>query len=144
MTFVIDASAMVLALLGQSSDAVALRSRLRTEDCHAPSLVDAEVGNVLRRSVLRKELPPEDAGALLAASWPLVDYRHEMTGSLAMAAWALRENVTFYDALYVALAVALSVPLVTADVRLSKAPGLACATQLVGASAPNQAGPGGR
>ena len=134
MGFVIDASAMVLALLGRSSDAVALRSRLRTEDCHAPALVDAEVGNVLRRSVLRQELAAEDARDLLAAGWSLVDYRHEMTGSLALAAWALRENVTFYDALYVALAAALGLPLVTADVRLSKAPLLGCKVQLVGVS----------
>jgi predicted nucleic acid-binding protein len=132
MAFVIDASGMVLALLGRSPDAVALRSRFRTEDCHAPSLVDAEVGNVLRRSVLRKELAAEDAEALLAACWPLVDYRHEMTGSLAKAAWALRENVSFYDALYAALAGALAVPLVTADVRLAKAPGLRCAVNLMG------------
>ena len=131
MTFVVDASALVLALLGRSPEAVALRSRLRAEDCHAPSLIDAEVGNVLRRRVLRKELPADTARALLTSGWALVDYRHEMTGPLAVAAWALRDNVTFYDALYASLAGALNIPLVTADIRLSKAPDLGCATQLV-------------
>ena len=35
--------------------------------------------------------------------------------------------MSFYDGLYVALAAALAVPLVTADARLSRAPGLGCA-----------------
>ncbi|HEY1322795.1 MAG TPA: PIN domain-containing protein [Streptosporangiaceae bacterium] len=54
-----------------------------------------------------------------------------MTGPLAGTAWALRRNVTFYDALYAALATALGVPLVTADRRLAKSPGLSCAVELV-------------
>jgi len=54
-----------------------------------------------------------------------------MTGLLATAAWALRENVSFYDGLYVALAAALALPLVTADGRLSKAPGLRCEVENV-------------
>lgn len=45
--------------------------------------------------------------------------------------WTWRENLSFYDALYVALAVQLGVPLVTGDARLSRAPGVACAVELV-------------
>ena len=56
-----------------------------------------------------------------------------MTGALAAAAWALRNNVTFYDGLYAVLAVALAAPLLTADERLSRAPGLPCAVERVGA-----------
>ena len=55
-----------------------------------------------------------------------------MTGALAKAAWAVRQNVTFYDGLYVALAVALTVPLVTADQRLARAPGLNCVVEQTG------------
>jgi predicted nucleic acid-binding protein len=124
---------MVIALLGKSAEAVALRRRLGAEVCHAPHLIDAEVGNVLRRHVLRSALAAADAEALLQASVPLVDHRHGMTGALAATAWALRSNVTFYDGLYVALAVALAVPLLTADERLSRAPSLGCAVELVGA-----------
>jgi hypothetical protein len=69
---------------------------------------------------------------MLHASVPLIDHRHEMTGALATAAWALRSNVTFYDGLYVALAVALAAPLLTADERLSRALALGCAVELVG------------
>jgi predicted nucleic acid-binding protein len=131
---VIDASGMVIALLGRSSEAAALRRRLGAEVCHAPHLIDAEVGNVLRRHVLRGDLAAADAEALLHLSGPLVDHRHQMTGALARAAWALRQNVSFYDGLYVALAVALTVPLVTADGRLSRAPGLGCGVEQVGSA----------
>jgi hypothetical protein len=60
------------------------------------------------------------------AAGPLIDHRHQMTGSLARASWALREDMSFYDGLYAALAAALTVPLLTADERLAKAPGLRC------------------
>jgi predicted nucleic acid-binding protein len=126
MALVIDASGLVVALLARTDEGIALRRRLAAEVCHAPYLIDAEVGNVLRRQVLRGNLTAADAAILLFSSESLVDIRYEMTGALARTAWALRENVTFYDGLYVALARALTVPLVTADVRLSKAPGLGC------------------
>jgi len=45
--------------------------------------------------------------------------------------WDLRENVTVYDAWYVALAEALGVPLLSADRRLAAAPGLRCEVRLV-------------
>ena len=125
---------MAAALLGRSPDAAALRRRLAAETCHAPHLIDAEVGNVLRRRCLRGEIAPADARALLASGGPLVDHRHQMTGELARAAWALRENVSFYDALYAALAAALGIPLLTADGRLSAAPRLGCAVERVGAA----------
>ena len=48
MALVVDASAMIVALLGRSGQAAALRRRLAAEVCHAPHLIDAEVGNVLR------------------------------------------------------------------------------------------------
>lgn len=130
MAIVVDASVLVLGLLGDSPTHRSLRKRLATETCHAPHLVDAEVGNVLRQHVLRGDLLASTAQALLIAGAPLVDHRHEMTGRLGQAAWALRENLTFYDALYVALAQALSIPLLTADRRLAAAPSLPCRVEL--------------
>jgi predicted nucleic acid-binding protein len=132
MALVVDASAMIVALLGRSGQAAALRLRLAAEVCHAPHLIDAEVGNVLRRHVLRDDLAAGDAEELLHLSRPLVDHRYQMTGSLGTAAWALRQNVSFYDGLYAALAAVLAVPLVTADRRLSRAPGLGCVVEHVG------------
>jgi predicted nucleic acid-binding protein len=131
MPLVIDASGLVLGLLGRSGHAAALRRRLAAEVCHAPHLIDAEVGNVLRRHVLRGSLPAADAEILLRFGAPLVDHRHQMTGALARSAWALRQNLSFYDALYVALATALGAPLVTADRRLSGASSLGCVVEHV-------------
>jgi predicted nucleic acid-binding protein len=131
MAVVVDASALITALFGASSGAYALRRRLAAEVCHAPHLIDAEVGNVLRRRALRGELAATDGQILLTAAAPLIDHRYEMTGALAAAAWILRDNLTFYDALYVALAQALTCPLLTADERLTHAPALPCAVELV-------------
>lgn len=133
MAIVVDASALGFSLLGASPGHRSLRRRLAVDICHAPHLVDAEIGNILRRRVLRGELPAADAAALLRAGAPLIDCRYEMTGNLARAAWALCENVSFYDALYVALAQALSVPLLTADGRLSRTSALPCEVELIGA-----------
>lgn len=61
----------------------------------------------------------------------LINHRYPHAGPLAELAWTWRGNLSFYDALYVALAVRLGVPLVTGDARLSAAPGLSCAVELV-------------
>ena len=51
--------------------------------------------------------------------------------ALIARVWELRENITPYDAAYVALAEALAVVLVTADVTLARAPGPQCAIALL-------------
>ncbi len=56
----------------------------------------------------------------------LVDTRYPHRGPLAEAAWALRGSITFYDALYAALAATLDLPLWTTNRRLVSAPGLQC------------------
>lgn len=131
MTVVVDASALALGVLGASNEDRSILTRLSSATCHAPHLVDAELGSVLRRQVLRGRLSDADAAALLEAAPLLIDHRHAMTGALAAAAWSLRHNVGYYDALYVALAQALSAPLLTADRRLSSAPRLPCVVELV-------------
>ncbi len=131
MALVVDASALVYALIAGSPEAVALRRRLGSDQCHAPHLIDAELGNVLRRRVLRQELGGDDAEQLLANGAALIDHRYEMRGPLARAAWARHQTFTFYDALYVALAAALSAPLLTADGRLAGAPRLGCTVERV-------------
>ena len=130
MAIVVDASALVLGVLGRSPTHRSLRLRLAGETCHAPHLLDAEIGSVLRRRTLRGELAPAVAESLLLAAAPLIDHRHGLTPSIARAAWALRDNLSFYDALYVALAQALSIPLLTADLRLSRSPALPCEVEL--------------
>ncbi|GAA0235579.1 type II toxin-antitoxin system ribonuclease VapC1 [Saccharothrix mutabilis subsp. mutabilis] len=129
--YVVDASAAVDALRGQTAVGVVLRKRITESICHAPHLIDAEVGDVLRRAVRRKEVTEETARAELAVLEGLIDHRYPHAGAVSRHAWELRDTVRFYDALYVALATALEVPLLTTDVKLSKAPGLTCAVELV-------------
>lgn len=126
MALVVDASSLIYATITSDEDATRLRHRLRDETVHAPHLIDAELGNVLRRHVLRGDLTAGHGTKVLQRAPLLVDHRYHHTGSVATAAWALRENLTFYDAIYVALAAALEVPLVTTDSRLTGAPEMPC------------------
>lgn len=128
---VLDASALVLALSGKTDAASALRARLVGVRSHAPHLIDAEVGNVLRRHERESRLSADEALLGLRAAGALVDHRYPHVGPLADLAWTWRHNLSFYDALYVALAVLLDVPLITGDVRLSRAPHLSCTIELV-------------
>lgn len=128
---VLDASALVLALIGRNDDADLLRQRLRTVTRHAPHLIDAEVGNVLRRHERSGRISTEEAQSALDAGRGLVEHRYPHAGPLAELAWRLRANLSFYDALYVALAARLGAPLMTADVRISRAPDLGCHIEVV-------------
>jgi len=128
---VLDSSAAVWAVGSRSTAASAFRRRLEGAGCHVPHLFDAEVGNVLRREVLIGELTADGARAALRTAHLLVDERYPHS-PLADAAWDLRDNLTYYDALYAALAARIGVPLLTADVRLSRASRLPCEVELVG------------
>lgn len=123
---VIDASAAVRALL---HDDVA-RRYLSTERLAAPHLVDAEVVQTLRRLVARGAVADPDADRAVQAWRQLAVRRFAIEGLLGRV-WALRHNVSAYDASYVALAEALDCPLLTADVRLAGAPGPNCPITLV-------------
>lgn len=127
---VVDASAVVSSL-ARDERARLLRHRLAPMICDAPHLIDAEIGSALRRHERAGLLAPEEALVALRAARHLVDRRHHHTGALIELAWALRQNLTFYDALYVALAARLGVPLLTSDARLTAAPALPCAVELV-------------
>jgi predicted nucleic acid-binding protein len=128
---VVDASALVLALAAKTEGAGELRGRLLELRVHAPHLIDAEVANVLRRHERDGLLSEVEARAALRAGHALVRHRHPHAGALAELAWRWRHNLSFYDALYVALAALLDVPLLTADSRLAGAPGQACTIELV-------------
>jgi predicted nucleic acid-binding protein len=92
---VIDASALVLALAGKTDAAEALRERFPEMRRHAPHVIDAEVGNVLRRHEQAGRISVREADtALRAAGW-LIDDRYPHAGMLARRAWSLRHNVSF-------------------------------------------------
>jgi predicted nucleic acid-binding protein len=123
---VVDASAALAGLLNDGQ----ARRLLAGERLHAPHLVDPEVASGLRRQVA--------AGALDgAAGWAALDTwrrlgltRYPVVGLLDRV-WALRGDVSAYDATYVALAELLGCPLLTADGRLSRAPGVRCPITVV-------------
>lgn len=127
---VVDASALVQLLSAPDRLSADQYERLVHDELHAPHLIDAEFGNVLRRLVRLDAVTADVAALLLGFGIVLVDVRHDH-GSLAGAAWTLRNNLTFYDALYVALAATLEAPLVTTDARLAGAPDLPCAVELL-------------
>ena len=123
---VLDASAAIDALLNSGE----ARALLAHEQCHAPELIDVEVASALRRHVARGQLVPDAAAAALAAWVNLGITRHSHRALLARI-WTLRDNVSSYDATYVALAEALECDLVTADSRLAAAPGAVCVIRVL-------------
>jgi predicted nucleic acid-binding protein len=115
-TAVVDTSALMEFLIGANPDRDLVR-RLLTSTSAAPQLITAESLHVLRKLALKGLLTDEQAeealGHLLDTPITLIDH-----APLAQRAWELRHAVTAYDALYVALAEQLDVPLVTCDARL--------------------------
>ena len=122
----VDASAAVSALL-QNGDA---RQMLTENRLAAPHLVDAEVVQTLRRLTLRGLMAADDAEQAVHRWTRLGIERFPLVG-LATRMWALRDNLSAYDAAYVALAETLGCPLLTADARLAAAPGPKCPTTVV-------------
>lgn len=128
---VVDASVLAVALADDDRDGDVARERLRGEGLAAPELIDLEVASVLRRQLLGGALSPRRASFALL---DLADLPLERAPHLPLLArcWELRENLTVYDAAYVALAEALDVALVTGDSRMAQAPGPRCAIEVLG------------
>jgi len=112
---VVDASALLEFLL-QTSLGTRVEARLfRDEDeWHSPHLADVEVTQGLRRLVRANAVSPARAADAIADLADLDLHRHSHI-DLVTRAWKLRENVTAYDAMYIALAEALDAPMITCD-----------------------------
>ena len=121
---VVDASAL-LELLLQTTLGTRVEARLLRDDeeFHAPHLIDVEVTQALRRLVRSGDVSAHRAAEALEDLADLDLHRHAHLDLLPRA-WTLRENVTAYDAMYVALAEALGATVVTCDSPLANAPGL--------------------
>lgn len=134
MTLVVDASMVVAALVDSGTDGRWAEELLVRDSLAAPHLLSAEASNILRRSVLAGAISPEQASLAHA---DLLDLRVELFpyAPFASRIWELRENVTCYDAWYVAIAESLGAPLATLDARLAKAPGSRCRFLVGGSSA---------
>jgi predicted nucleic acid-binding protein len=118
---VIDTSALVEVLTTDPAAIPELARRVHgVEWMSAPSLVDYEVLNVLRKLVLRQSIDIELAEDSRRTLRALRLVRYPMSDELADRIWQLRHNASAYDASFLALAEHLNVPLVTAERRLAE------------------------
>jgi predicted nucleic acid-binding protein len=126
VTFVVDASAAVALVSQAVGTGPWVRRAVAAEALAAPELMLFEAANLLRRLVLRGGRDAASASLahadLLAMSVERYPYSF-----MARRAWQLRDNLTLFDASYVALAELLDAPLVTLDARLARATGPRCA-----------------
>lgn len=127
---VIDASVLAVALIDDGPGGDVARARLHGERLAAPSLIDLEVVSVWRGLARGGRLDPRRARLALGDLQGIPIQRVEHT-PLLQRCWELRENLTAFDAAYVALAEALDAPLLTGDQRLAKATGPRCAIEVL-------------
>ena len=127
---VVDASVVVTALADDGPDGDRVRARLRGERLATPSVLDLEVASVLRRLAATGSL--DDRRAVLALD-DLRSLRIERAPHVRLLArcWELRQNLTVYDAAYVALAELTASILLTGDRRLAAAPGTTCTVEVL-------------
>ena len=120
---VVDASAVLEVLLRtEVSPQIERRIFASTQALHAPHLLDLEVAQVLRRYTASGDIEADRGLEALAdlVDLPVTRYPHV---PFLSRIWELCHNLTAYDAVYVALAEALSAPLLTRDARLASASG---------------------
>lgn len=122
---VCDASAVVTVLLDSGDDGAWFADRFASAELCAPALLPFECANIFRRHEIGGIISADQAALahadLLDMPIDLVPY-----DPLAERVWQLRENMTSYDAAYVALAELLELPLITLDRRLMRSPGIRC------------------
>ena len=128
---VLDASGAVEFLLNTAAGKkLAARLTDEAEIVHAPHLIDLEIAQVLRRYTRLGTLDARTA-MLALDRWRSLDVQRYSHEPFLDRIWQLRHNVTAYDAIYVALAEALSTVLFTGDRRLVGAPGVTVAIELI-------------
>ena len=122
---VVDASVLAPVLADAGGDGQRFRDRLRGETIFGPDLLRIEVTSVLRRHAITGQLTSEQADAAISdlLAFPVKVFP---TSPLLRRVWELRFNLSAYDSCYVALAEAVDAVLLTADHRLTRAPGPRC------------------
>lgn len=129
---VADASVVIDLLAGPGSPAADRLAEILSsgEPVAVPHLLDAEIGQVIRRWAAAGRLSADLVGEILGVflDLPLDRVDH---GPFMLAAMALRHNVTFYDAIYLAMAEGLDVPLLTADGGMGNVPGSRAQVEVV-------------
>lgn len=119
---IIDASAIIELLLA-SDRAGAVERSIEDAELTAPDSINPEVLQSIRKLQRSGKVDRDRAEEMLAGFLTMAIARMPTVG-LMTDAWALRENLSAYDACYVALARRLGSPLITGDHRLARAPNL--------------------
>lgn len=129
MTLVIDSSTVVSALIDDGPEGRWAEGLLLEGPLHAPDLMPFEAASVLRRLGFAGRISADVASLAHRnlVSLPVVLVPYE---AVADRAWELRENVTVFDAAYVAVAEVIRAPLATLDRKLAAAPGTRCEFRL--------------
>ncbi|MDH4115926.1 MAG: type II toxin-antitoxin system VapC family toxin [Acidimicrobiia bacterium] len=127
---VVDASVIAPVVADAGPDGVRFRQRLHSEQVAAPDLLRVEVVSVIRRQLHFGNLDVTQAEQAVTdlLDLPITVYP---TAPLLLRCWQLRDNLTAYDACYIALAETLGSSLLSADARLSRAPGTRCALETI-------------
>jgi len=130
IVIVTDAGVLVAAFVDDGTWGEMARARVRNEDLAAPELIDLEVTSALR-GLFRVGKVNEFRARLALADLRRLPLRRASHQGLVTRCWELRNNLTAYDASYVALAELLGATLVTTDARLSRAPHIMCSVELL-------------
>ncbi|GAD86705.1 type II toxin-antitoxin system VapC family toxin [Nocardia asteroides NBRC 15531] len=129
---VVDASVFVHALLNPDPLGDACRSALESDNRWiAPQHWTVEVLSVIRRFTRAGTITAEQ-GARAVTALGRLDPEVPVTRVLVPRIWELRDNLSAYDAAYVAAAEAYGCELLTTDSRLANASGVKCAVRVVG------------
>ena len=134
---VLDASALVELILDTPAGRlIAARIADAAEGLHTPHLADVEVLQALRRYVREGEIDSDEATVAIE-DFRALDLRRHAHESLLNRVWELRDNLTAYDAVYVALAEILDAVLLTCNGPLSRAAGMSVRVALIRPESPN-------
>ena len=127
---VADASVIARAVADGGPDGARFRQRLRGEQIAAPDLLRVEVVSVARRQLRLGTIDTTQAERALVdlLELPVAVYP---TAALRRRCWQLRDNITSFDACYIALAETLDCRLLTADSRLAHVPGPTCPIETI-------------
>lgn len=127
----VDASALLDSLARRDPFGGRVRERLEGErDQHAPQVLKAEALSGLRKLSATGEVTEEGAASITTKVRILQITTHPIEAFIPRM-WALRHNLSVYDAWYIALAETLEAPLVTTDGRLARSPGIRCEVDLI-------------
>ncbi len=128
---VVDSSALFEVLIETTaSREIVSRVFADGETLHAPHLIDLEILHIVRRYVRVRELSTTAGERAIEdfSDVPITRYPHTV---LIPRIWDLRDNLTAYDAAYVALAELLDAPLLTRDQALASASGHRARIELI-------------